>query len=93
MLELTQGSLSSRVDLTHWASWWLSGKESACQWWRPRRHRFDPRIKKIAWRRKWQPTPVFLPGKPHEQRSPAGYSPKANKELDVIEQMQHLTNY
>ena len=30
---------------------------------------------KIAWRRKWQPTPVFLPGKSHGQRSLAGYSP------------------
>ena len=37
---------------------WLSCKESACQC---RRHRFDPWIGKISWRRKWQPTPVFLP--------------------------------
>ena len=32
-------------------------------------------VKKIPWRRKWQPTPVFLPGESHGQRSPAGYSP------------------
>ena len=32
-------------------------------------------VKKIPWRRKWQPTPVFLPGESHRQRSPAGYSP------------------
>ena len=37
----------------------LSGKESACQC---RRHGFDPWVGKILWRRKWQPTPVFLPG-------------------------------
>ena len=44
---------------------WRSGKESACQC---RRRRFDPCISKIPWRRKWQPTPVFLPGESREQR-------------------------
>ena len=38
------------------------------------------------WRRKWQPTPVFLPGKFHGQRSLAGYSPQGRKELDTTEQ-------
>ena len=41
------------------------------------------------WRRKWQPTPVFLPGKPHGQRSLAGYSPWGRKESDMTEQ-RHL---
>ena len=41
---------------------WLSGKESACQY---RRHRFDPWVRKIPWKSKWQLTPVFLPGKFH----------------------------
>ena len=36
--------------------------------------RFDPRVGKITWRRKWQPTPVFLPGKSQGQRSPTGYT-------------------
>ena len=45
---------------------WLSGKESACQC---RRCRFHPWVGKIPWRRKWQPTPVFLPGKSHRQRA------------------------
>ena len=49
--------------------WWVSGKESTCQCWR---RGFAPWVSKIAWRRKWQPTPVFLPGKSHGQRSPAG---------------------
>ena len=40
---------------------WLSGEESPCQC---RRHWFHPCSRKIAWRGKWQPTPVFLPGKP-----------------------------
>ena len=49
---------------------WLSGKEPTCQ---SRRHGFDPWVEKIPWIRKWQPTPVFLPGKTHGQRSLAGY--------------------
>ena len=40
---------------------------------------------KWAWRRKWQPTPVVLPGKFHGQRSLAGYSPEGRKELDMSE--------
>ena len=36
---------------------------------------FDPWVGKIAWKRKWQPTPVFLPGKPLGWRSLVGYSP------------------
>ena len=39
----------------------------------------------ILWRRKWQPTPVFLPGESHGQRSLAGYSPWGRKELDTTE--------
>ena len=42
---------------------------------RYRQHGFDPWVGKIPWRRKWQPTPVFLPGKFHGQRSLAGYKP------------------
>ena len=45
---------------------WHSGKESSCQ---HKRCRFDPWIIKRPWRRKWQPTPVFLPGKFCGQRS------------------------
>ena len=48
-----------------------SGKESACQ---SRRHRFNPWVRKIPWKRKWQPTPVFLLGESHGQRRLAGYS-------------------
>ena len=42
-----------------------------------------PVVGKIPWRRKWQPTPVFLPGKSHRRRSLAGYSPWGHKELDT----------
>ena len=41
--------------------------------------RFDLWIAKIPWRRKWQLTPVFLPGKSHGQRSLVGYSPRGHK--------------
>ena len=58
--------------------WWLSGKESACQC---KRHKFDSWIGKIPWRRKWQPIPVFLPGKSHGQRCLEGYSPWGRKRV------------
>ena len=64
--------------------WWLSGKESTCQW---RRCRFDPWVGMIPWRGKWQPTPVFLPGESHGQRSLESYSPWGHKELDTTEQL------
>ena len=60
--------------------WWLSGKESARQC---RRHRFNPWVRKILWRMKWQPTPVFLPGKSHGWRTLAGYSSWGCKESDT----------
>ena len=46
--------------------WWLSAKEFTCQC---RRHRFDPLARKIPWRKKWQPTLVFLLGKSHGLQS------------------------
>ena len=46
---------------------------------------FDFWVWKIPWRRAWQPTPVFLPGESHEQRSQAGYSPCGSKESDTAE--------
>ena len=64
---------------------WCSGKESACQSRRQKRHRFNTWVGKIPWRRKWQPTPAFLPGKFHGQRSLAGYSPWGWKESDTTE--------
>ena len=46
---------------------------------------FDLWVKKIPWRRKWQSTPVFLPGKSNEQRSLAGYSPWGHKKARELE--------
>ena len=51
------------------------------------RSRFDSWVRKIPWRRKWQPTPVFLPGKSHEWRSLVVYSPRGHKELDTTERL------
>ena len=65
--------------------WWLSGKESACQCRRLRRCGFHPWVRNIHWRRKWQPTPVCLPGKSHGQGSLVGYSPWGHKESDTTE--------
>ena len=61
---------------------WLR-RESVClQLGRPG---FDPRVGKILWRRKWQLTPVLLPGKSHGQRNMVGYSPRGRKESVMIE--------
>ena len=48
---------------------------------------FDPWVGKIPWRRVWQPTPVFFPGKFHGQRGLVGHSPWGCKELDTTEQL------
>ena len=65
---------------------WNSGKELACQC---RRHGFDPWAKKIPRRRKWQPTPIFLPGTFHGQRTLAGYSSWGRKESYTTEGLNH----
>ena len=59
------------------------GKESACQC---RRCMFESWVRKILCRKEWQPTPVFLPGEFHGQRSLVGYSLWGCKELDMTKQ-------
>ena len=54
---------------------------------------FDPWIQKIPWRRGWLPTPVFLPGELHGQRSLVGYIPWGCKELDTTERLTHTQTY
>ena len=63
-------------------------KESPCQHRRCKRHRFDPWVGKILWRRKWQPSPVSWPGKSHGQRSLVGHSPWGCREWDTTERRQ-----
>ena len=75
--------------------WWLwltvgfsrrhGSKESTCQYRRSKTCRFNPWVGKIPWRREWQPTPVFLPGKFHGESILAGYNPWGHKELDTTE--------
>ena len=64
------------------ASQVASGKESTCQC---RRWGFEPWVRKILWRRKWQPTPVFLPGKSYGQRNLVAYSSWGHKQSDTTE--------
>ena len=55
--------------------------------------RFDPWVRKIPWRRKWQPTPVLLPGESHGVRSLVDYNPWGHKELDTTERIWPLSLY
>ena len=64
--------------------WWLRG-QSIC-----RQCGFNHWVRKTPWRRKWQPTPVLLPGKSHGQRSLVGYSRWDDKESDTIERLHFL---
>ena len=62
--------------------WWLRRYESNCSEGKPG---FNPCVGNIPWRRKWQPTPISLPGRFHGQGSLAGYSPWSSKESDIME--------
>ena len=57
------------------------------------RHVFDPWVGKIHWRRAWQPTPVFLAGESHGQRSLGGCSPYGRIELDTTEACVHTVSF
>ena len=54
-----------------------------------RRRRFDPWIRRIPWRRKWQATPVFLPREFRGLRTLVGYSPQGHKQLDTTDAAEH----
>ena len=68
---------------------WCSGEESACQCRRWKRRGFDPWVGKIPWKRKWQPTPVFLPGESHALRSLADYSHRVVKSWTWVSNWVH----
>ena len=72
---------------------WLSGKESACQCRRCNRHGFNPWVGIIPWRRKWQPSPVFLLGNFHGPRSLADYSPWGCKRAGHKCVTEHMHTY
>ena len=70
-----------RLDVEHlWLKWLRICL--CCSW-----PGFNPWVEEIPWRRERQPTPVFLPGESHRQRSLVGYSPWGLKELDMIERL------
>ena len=72
-LAYTQGSFRiTKLYPYNKVLWWLNSKESSCQC---RKQGFHPWVGKNPWRRKWLPTPVFLPGKSHGERNLVGYSP------------------
>ena len=62
-----------------------NSKESTCQCKKLKKHVLDPLVGKMPWNKKWQPTPVFLPGESHGQKSLVSYSPWGRKELDTSE--------
>ena len=66
---------------------WLSRWRICLQWRRHRRCRFNPWVKKIPWRRKWQPCPVFLPKKSPGQRSLGGLESKRSQKVKKTEQL------
>ena len=66
-----------------------SSKDPACQCKRCERREFDPWVRKILWRRVWQPTPVLLFGESHGQRSLVDYSPQSHTESDRTKATQH----
>ena len=70
--------------LPWWLRWWSDGQQCG-------RHRFNPWVGKVLWRRKWQPTPVLLPAKSHGRRSLVGYSPWGHKESDMTERLHFLS--
>ena len=78
-------------ELDFWRSFpgGSSGKEPTCQSRRHKTHGFDPWVGKVPWRRKWQPTPLFLPGESHGQRNLVDCSPWDHKELYMTKVTYH----
>ena len=81
VLLLSLGCLVSSCELPRW----LSGKNTTCQ---HRRHGFSPRVGKISWRRKWQPTPVLCLGNPMDRGVWWATVHGVATELDTTEQQQ-----
>ena len=84
LIQFVPPSPSRQTDFTPYLLPW---------WGQCRRPGFDPWVWKILWRRKWQLTPVLLPGKFHGQRSLVGYSPWCPKESDTTERLHFLLSF
>ena len=86
--ETVQGSRDVDTWWIQRVSRWIpgssSGKEPTCQCRSRKRRGLSPWVEKIPWRKKWQPTLVFLPGEPHGQRNLVGYSPESQRALRKV---------
>ena len=87
-LQICERDKTERLSLSLWASLVAQMVKHLSAMQKPG---FNPWVGKIPWRKKWQPTPVFLPGKSHGQKSPVGYSPWGCKESDMTERL-HFTS-
>ena len=67
-----------------------SSKEHSCQCKKCKRPEGNPQVRKISWRREWQPTLVFLLRESHGQRSLAGYGPWTHEGLNTTETIQRI---
>ena len=78
-------------NIPSWLIKWHSGKATAHQWWRCRRRGFSPWVRKISWKRKWQPTAAFLLEKSHGEGSLKGCNPQGGKTVrhDLATKQQH----
>ena len=74
--------MSKIIESSNSNRWGFPGGTSGKECRRHKRCRFNPWVGKIPWSREWRPTPVFLPGESHGQRSLAGYGPRGGKESD-----------
>ena len=87
-------SFSHLVDPFTVLNWWVSNKVSAYQCRRHKRCKFDLWVRKIPWSKKWQPTPVFLPGESHGQRSPGVIVHKvAQSQIQLSPHLYHSSTY
>ena len=89
MVTQERGGKAKMWTQVFWLLSGTSGKEPACQCKRHKDAGSIPDSGRTPWRRKQQPTPVFLPGESHGQRSLVDYSPWGCKELDMTERVTH----
>ena len=80
-------SMLTKIHIERYRWLWQLRWERICL--QRKRPGISPWVRKIFWRMKWQPIPVFLPGDFHGQRNLVGYSPQDHKESERIEQLTH----
>ena len=83
--------VTGRRVIRHSNGYFLGGSDGKASAYSVGRPGFNPWVRKIPWRRKWQPTPILLPEKSHGWRSLVGYSPWGHKESDTTERL-HFTS-